>query len=126
MTPSSSPSAAGSSTKVAGLSLPTSPHIEFKIGKKHREYKYPIMRLCQLSTSYHPNSASVREEMDGAVKPTNELIEITAVAFEIAFPYEVNIHKALSTELMGFVKWIKSMHLPEERPKTPQHSSRIF
>lgn len=73
--------------------------------------KYPdIISWIDLNVCSAENQSNHRVEMTKKLTPSNRLIEISVVTFEISFPYEYNVHKAYSTDLMGTFKWLKRLH----------------
>ncbi|XP_059093056.1 protein hobbit-like [Tigriopus californicus] len=73
--------------------------------------KHPdIIGWSDLNICSAENQSNHRAEMTKKITPVNRLIEISVVNFEISFPYEYNVHKAYSTDLLGTFKWLKRVH----------------
>lgn len=82
--------------------------------------QYPkIIQFETVTMAYFKNQSKARIDMDHKSDLKNDCIEVTLASCSVVFPYEVDIHKALSGDIVGHIKWVKTLHkISSDEPKT--------
>jgi hypothetical protein len=58
----------------------------------------------------HPLAKRHRRDIEGCVNADNVAIVVSAMLCEFKFPHEVDVHKIVSTELLGIFIFIFTAH----------------
>eukprot|EP00095_Tigriopus_kingsejongensis_P007219 maker-scaffold1825_size27015-snap-gene-0.8 protein:Tk07219 transcript:maker-scaffold1825_size27015-snap-gene-0.8-mRNA-1 annotation:"upf0378 protein kiaa0100-like" len=100
------------SLKSPTFSRPETGGLHFGVAKGRIGFdQYPgIVSWSELNVCSAEHQTNHRSDMTRKETLANRLVEISVVTFEISFPYQMNMHKAYSTDLIGTFKWLKNLH----------------
>ena len=76
-----------------------------------------IVRLSQLSITFEEKSSEARCDIENPVSSSNACYKITLYSCEIAVPFQVDVHHAISNEFLGVIKWLRQLHSSKSSPK---------
>ena len=84
-----------------------------------------IVKLSQLSVTFEENSSAARCDIEDPVSSCNDCYKITLLSCDVAIPFQVDVHSAISNEFLGVVKWLKMVHQKKSSKSSEKKREKI-